>query len=31
MNYESSVGCFPPNGQWKPCITANLYATSYSV
>src|SRR5215831_8983292 len=31
MNYESSVGCFPPNGQWKPCITAYLYATSYSV
>jgi prepilin-type N-terminal cleavage/methylation domain-containing protein/prepilin-type processing-associated H-X9-DG protein len=31
MNYESSIGCFPPNGQWKPCITQGLYATSYSV
>jgi prepilin-type N-terminal cleavage/methylation domain-containing protein/prepilin-type processing-associated H-X9-DG protein len=31
MNYESAIGCFPPNGQWKPCITPRLFATSYSV
>jgi prepilin-type N-terminal cleavage/methylation domain-containing protein/prepilin-type processing-associated H-X9-DG protein len=31
MNYESAIGCFPPNGQWKPCITPGLFATSYSV
>jgi prepilin-type N-terminal cleavage/methylation domain-containing protein/prepilin-type processing-associated H-X9-DG protein len=31
MNYESAIGCFPPNGQWKPCITSGLFATSYSV
>ena len=30
MNYESAIGCFPPNGQWKPCITPGLFATSYS-
>jgi prepilin-type N-terminal cleavage/methylation domain-containing protein/prepilin-type processing-associated H-X9-DG protein len=30
MNYESAIGCLPPNGQWKPCITAGLFATSYS-
>ena len=31
MNYESSIGCFPPNGEWQGCITAGYVGTSYSV
>jgi len=31
MNYESGVGCFPPNGNWQGCITPGFVGTSYSV
>jgi prepilin-type N-terminal cleavage/methylation domain-containing protein/prepilin-type processing-associated H-X9-DG protein len=31
MNYESGIGCFPPNGVWQGCITPGYVGTSYSV
>ncbi|MHB1561831.1 MAG: DUF1559 family PulG-like putative transporter [Isosphaeraceae bacterium] len=30
-NYESAIGCFPPNGEWQGCITPGYVGTSYSV